>query len=154
MPTLPPRAARVGAAYIFGADGTNVCPANSAKIMDMPTCVAAAASVWETSVTPWASASVTPWQSASSPSGCFSYYPSCCYNSYSPDCCKERGAYLNTHATGAAEDGSTPLCAGAHPGLLPAHPSRGPVGSPAWRSSMPRRSATCVLPGGCARRQQ
>ncbi len=40
-------------------------------------------------------------------------------------------------------------------GRLPAHPSRGPVGSRACvRGSVPRRSATCVLHDGCARRQR
>ncbi len=97
MPTLPPRVARVRAAYVRGADGSNVCPANSAKITDAPTCVAAAASVG------------TTFKST----GTLADYPSGCYY-YSP-LVGSSGVYLNTHATGAESSDSTPLCKGAHP---------------------------------------
>ena len=96
MPTLLPRVARVRAAYVKGDDGSNVCPANSAKIWDEPTCVDAAASVGAT------------FQST----GTYADYPSGCY--YWSGTFNSGGVYLNTHATGAADSGSTPLCAGAH----------------------------------------
>jgi hypothetical protein len=97
MPTLLPRVAHVGAAYFLGDDGSNVCPANSAKIWDEPTCVAAAASVG------------TTFKST----GTLDDYPSGCYY-YSPFM-GSSGVYLNAHATGAESPDSTPLCAGAHP---------------------------------------
>ena len=97
MPTLLPRVARVRAAFVKGDDGSNVCPANSAKIWDAPTCMAAAASVEAT------------FQStrtyADYPSGCY-YFPGSFFSS--------SGVYLNADATGAESSGSTPLCAGAH----------------------------------------
>ena len=95
MPTLLPRVARVRAAYVKGDDGSNVCPANSAKIWDAPTCMAAAASVEAT------------FQSTRT----YADYPSGCYY-HSPYV--GRGVYLNADATGAESSGSTPLCAGAH----------------------------------------
>ena len=93
MPTLPPRVVRVRAAYMFGADGSNGCPANSAKITDMPMCQDAAASILGVT-------SVTTETDGRYPSGCYSLSGS---------------VYLNAHATGAGSSGSTPLCAGAHP---------------------------------------
>ncbi len=86
----------MGAAYVLGDDGSNVCPANFAKIWDEPTCVAAAASVGVTSV--------TPTTTSDYPSGCY------CYSGFFG-----RSVYLNAHATGAGRSGSTPLCAGAYP---------------------------------------
>jgi hypothetical protein len=101
MRMLLPRVARVGAAYVKGNDGSNVCPANSAKIWDEPTCVAAAASVGVTSV--------TTQTTTNYPSGC-----------YSRDVAVSDGpsvteVYLNPHATGAESSDSTPLCACARP---------------------------------------
>ena len=89
------------AAYVLGADGSNVCPANSAKITDMPTCVAAAASVGVT------------FQSTET----YADYPSGCYSrDYDFDgVYLYSEVYLNPHATGAASSDSQPLCAGAHP---------------------------------------
>ncbi len=114
MPTLPPRVARVRAAYVRGAQGTNVCPTNSAKISDVTTC-AAAASVDVTDVT----------------TDAYAYYPSGCFLSgYN-----RRGhlghsssVYLNTHATGAASSDAKPLCAGAHPRPVAGAPEPRPRG--------------------------
>jgi hypothetical protein len=112
MPTLLPRVARVRAAYVWGADGSNGCPANSAKITDMPTCEDAAASVGVTSV--------TTETNPSFPSGCYERT-----NGYGMDF-----VYLNAHANGRAVQGSKPLCKGAHPwpAACAASSSRGPGG--------------------------
>ena len=79
------------AAYVVGAAGANDCPTNYAKIMDEPTCTAAATSVPGNSY----KGSVT---SSSWPSGCFlnSLY------GY---------AYLNLNQTGDGYPGYQPLCA-------------------------------------------
>ncbi len=97
MPTLPPRVARVRAAYVWGAQGNNVCPTNSAKIRDKRTCEDAAGTRGETFMG----------------DGTHPTYPSGCYY-YSPFF-GSSGVYLNFHATGAESSDSTPLCKGAHP---------------------------------------
>ncbi len=109
---LLPEVARVGAAYVLGDDGSNVCPANLAKIWDEPTCVAAAASVGVTSVTTEAT--------YDSPAGCY----------YSYSLFPGKSVYLNEVDYGAGNSGSTPLCKGAHPrpAACAASLSRGPGG--------------------------
>jgi hypothetical protein len=82
--------AALGPYYMFGNIGSNVCPVNSVKITDVPTCRAAAASMGL----------------GYSGSGSYSSEPSGC-EWYS-------GAiWLNLHATGAGSSVCKPLCAGA-----------------------------------------
>jgi hypothetical protein len=79
-------------AYVSGADGSNECPAGSARIETEAECRTAAAAAG----TPFAAVQTE----SVFPRGCF-------YNIYG----RARNAHFNTHAVGAGEPGHELLCA-------------------------------------------
>ncbi len=80
-------------AYLFGAAGSNECPAGSVRIEAEAACRTAVAAAGKTPGSPFVQAS------SSSPRGC--YYAPDLYFNY---------AYLNTHPVGAGYSNTRPLC--------------------------------------------
>jgi hypothetical protein len=111
-----PRAARAmlscAGAYVSGAAGSNECPAGSTRIVTEAACRTAAASAGMT----FGSTSVE------------ANYPRCCYYYISPTdiLAIDITAYFNTHAVGAGEASSRPLCAAV---ATTGAPLRAPCGS-------------------------
>ena len=83
---------------MLGAVYTNVCPAGSVFISTAVVCQQAAPTLG----LPYIASAGT---SSTYPKGCYKWGTS---------------AYFNTHATGAAQSISTPICASRAPGALPA----------------------------------